>query len=252
MAAGMKPLGAVIPVRLGAAIRSGPTEPFLLFDTHLRTRFGGDGAHLLLSRSVRSAAVQHGRLQGLPVQSSPKFQTLQHQLLDSIGEDACAVFDVGPEIIAPKLILPHGGLQRLEPEVEARETAFSIEQLDALEVVGQKTGDRHEADGGFGMQDMQDNAGGTAFGQVPIVFLAQNAMKPGVCAASLATEGPLRLGALVCGQDTGGDARGLMMQEEEREQESVDDIAMEAKTLLFFVGAGITMERTKTKGPVSD
>jgi hypothetical protein len=87
------------------------------------------------------------------------------------------------------------------------------------------------------MQDVQDDTGGAPFGQIPIMLLAEYAMQPRKRAARITSKGPLRLGPFMAGQNSGGDARRLIMEKEQGEQESMDYVAMQSERLLCFVGA---------------
>jgi len=84
----------------------------------------------------------------------------------------------------------------------------------ALKVTGKEASDRDESNGGFGMHHMQHDAGGATLCQVPIMFLAQDAVQPCICTASFATESAFRLTSARTRQDTSCNARSLSVEEE--------------------------------------
>lgn len=143
-----------------------------------------------------------------------QLQTLHCQLLDPIGQTAGTVFNLGPEVVPPEGILAHSSLQCLKPEVERRKTPLPDRHVVALKVAGKEARDRDESDGGFGVHHMQHDAGGATFSQVPIMFLAQDAVQPCICTASFALESAFRFCGPRTGQDTSRNARGLGVEEE--------------------------------------
>lgn len=213
-------------------------KPLLIFGSnwHLLPGTAGllNGVHLGL-RFFKLLLVR-GRLQ---------LQTLHCQLLDPVSQAAGTVLNLRPEVIAPEGILAHSSLQSLEPKVERRKTSLPHRHVVALKVAGKEARDRDESDGGFGVHHMQHNAGGATFSQVPIMFLAQNAVQPCICTASFALESTFRLSGARTGQDTSRNARRLGVEEEQWDEEGVDDVAVETERLLVLVGAGIAMVRAE-------
>ena len=92
------------------------------------------------------------------------------------------------------------------------------------------------------MHDVQNDAGRATLSQIPVVFLAQDAMQPRIRAPGVTPKSTLWFSRALARQDTRCDARGLGMEEEKREEQGVDDIAVEAEGLLVLVGAGMAME----------
>ena len=70
-------------------------------------------------------------------------------------------------------------------------------------------------------------------------------MQPRIRTPGVTPKSTLWLSRTLARQDTRRDARGLGMKEEQREQQGVDDIAMETERLLVLVGAGMAMKRAK-------
>jgi hypothetical protein len=64
------------------------------------------------------------------------------------------------------------------------------------------------------MQDVQDNAGGAALGQIPIMLLTEDAMQPSIRISCFTTESALGLRPFMGGQDAEGRARCLIMEKE--------------------------------------
>lgn len=220
-------------VSAGLHITVGHLKPLLVFRSNW---------HLFPSAVRLLGSMLWPLLEVLLFRGGLQLQTLQRQLLDPVGQTAGTVFNLRPEVIAPERILAHSILQSLKPEVERRKASFTVRNVVALQVAGKETGDGDESDGGFGMHHMQDNAGGASFCQVPIMFLTQDAMQPCICTPGFTPESAFWFRSPLAGQDTGRDARGLSMEEEQGDEEGVDDIAVEAEGLLVFVGAGMAME----------
>lgn len=92
---------------------------------------------------------------------------------------------------------------------------------------------------------MQNDTGGTAFGQIPIMLFAQNGMQPSISTTRLTTERPFAFCAFVAWQHIGCDTRGLVVEQKEREKDGVDDIAMEPEGFLFLTGGIMAMLGTE-------
>lgn len=91
------------------------------------------------------------------------------------------------------------------------------------------------------MQDVQDDAGGAALSQIPIMFLAENAMQPSISISCFTTKRALRVFTFMAGEGAGSGAGRLVVEEEERKQDGVYDIAVQAKRLFRLVRAGVTV-----------
>lgn len=158
---------------------------------------------------------------------------LANELLHTFGQARRALFDLGPEDIAPEGILAYSGFQGCQPAAKAR---ASTSQLG---------GDGNKADRGFGVEDMVDDAGGAPRGEVPVVLFDQDAMEPGEGTPSLAPKGALGLGTLGTRQGASGNALGLVVDQEQRDEESMDDIAVQAERVLLGRGAFLAVGGTE-------
>ena len=170
------------------------------------------------------------------VQADAELVALANQLLDTLSQTGSAVLDLRPECIAPEGILAHSSLQGGQPTIEAGARASK----DGCH--------SNETDSRLGVQDMQDDAGRAPRGQVPIVLFGQDTRKPGKSTTSLTLEGTLRLCTLLVGQHTGRDSLGLVVDQEKRDEKSVDDVAMEAERLLISRAARVAVGRAEA-GP---
>jgi hypothetical protein len=73
------------------------------------------------------------------------------------------------------------------------------------------------------------------------VFFGQDAVQPGEGAAGFAAECAFGLGAFLAREGAGCDSFGLVVDKEKGDEESVDDIAVEAEGFLFAGGARVSM-----------
>jgi hypothetical protein len=92
-------------------------------------------ARLLLRQvapNVSSGVVQRLRLQALALHSGSEYQTLHHQLLDTIRQRTRAVLNIRPKVIAPERILPDCPFQRIEKEIEAGKSLLRVERAQSL------------------------------------------------------------------------------------------------------------------------
>lgn len=89
---------------------------------------------------------------------------------------------------------------------------------------------------------MKNDASWATLSQIPVVFLSQNAMQPRIRTPGVTPKSSLWLSCALARQDTRRNARGLGMKEEQREEQGVDDIAVETEGLLVLVGAGMAMK----------
>ena len=92
------------------------------------------------------------------------------------------------------------------------------------------------------MHDVKNDASRATLSQIPVVLLAQNAVQPRIRTPGVTPKSTLWLSRALARQDTRRNARGLSMEEEQREEQGVDDIAVETEGLLVLVGAGMAMK----------
>lgn len=193
-------------------------------------RLQGDGAGRCRTLADGGRGLgECGGTKGWAVQGSAEFVALANQLLNTVGQTGSAVLNLRPECVAPEGILADSGLQGGQPAIKAG--------------AGPCEEGRHsdETDSGFGVQDMQDDTGRAPRGQVPIVLFSQDTREPGKGTAGLALEGSLGLSALLARQRAGSDSLGLVIDQEEGDEEGVDDVAMEAEGLLLGGAARVTV-----------
>lgn len=160
---------------------------------------------------------------------------LADELSHTVGQSRSTLLDIGPERVAPERVFADGSLERGQPALEAGASARQLR------------GNGDETYGGLGVENVLDDAGWAAGCEVPVVFLGENAVKPGEGGASLATEGALGLGALLAGESSGGGALGLVVDQEEGDEEGVDDLAVEAESLLLVGSAGESVAGAETR-----
>lgn len=159
-------------------------------------------------------SLEEAGLQGLTIQGGAQLQTLQNQLFDTVGQDTRAILNIGPKVIAPKRILPHGGFQCLEPKVKGRKLPLGTGKFQILEMVREQTSHGDKADGRLRVQDVEGDTGRASLGQIPIMFLGQDAVKPRVSATSFPAECALRLGRSLAWEDAGSYSGSLAVEEE--------------------------------------
>lgn len=155
---------------------------------------------------------------------------LTDQLLHTLSQARRALLDIRPECVPPEWILPDSSLQRCQPAVKPRTRSSKL------------CGHSNKANCRFGVEDVEDNAGRTPRSQVPVMFFFKNAVQPGKGTARVTSKSALGLGALFASQDAGGDSLGLVVDQEEGNEESVDDISVEAERLLVGRGARVAVD----------
>lgn len=189
-----------------------------------------------------------GRFRLVPVLSGGRLQlqALHGQLLDAISQAVGAVLDFGPEIVAPECVFAHSPLQGCQPEVERRQPSLSVRHVVALQMVGKQTSDRDKPDGGLGVHHVQHDAGRAPLHQVPVMFLAQDTVQPGIRTAGFATKRTFGFLGPLAGQHTRCNPRGLAVQQEHRQQQCVNDIAVETERFLAFMRARMSMHSAET------
>lgn len=94
---------------------------------------------------------------------------------------------------------------------------------------------------------MEDDAGGTPCRQIPVMFFGEDAIQPSKGATRITSKRALRLGALLAGENAGGDSLGLVVDQEEGDEESMDDVAVEAEGLLVGLGARVSVKSAETR-----
>ena len=169
------------------------------------------------------------------LQVGGEFVALTNELAHAVSQSRSTLLDIGPESIAPERVFADGGLERGQPALEAGTGARQLR------------GNGHKSDSGLGVEDVLDDAGWAAGCEVPVVFFGENAVEPGKGGASLATEGAFGFGALLAGECSGGGALGLVVDQEEGDEEGVDDIAVEAEGLLLVRSAGESVAGAETR-----
>lgn len=114
-------------------------------------------------------------------------------------------------------------------------------------MVGKKTGDRDKADRGFGVHHVQDDASRASLRQVPVVFLAQYAVQPGICAPGVTSESTFWLCGPLAGQHIRRNTRRLTVQKEHRKKQCVDNVAVKTESFLALVGACMAMHSAEAR-----
>ena len=94
---------------------------------------------------------------------------------------------------------------------------------------------------------MVNDAGGAPLGEVPVVLFDQDTMEPGKGTPRFTSKGALGLGSLGAGQCPGGNAFRLVVDQEQGYQQGMDNVAVQAESILLGGGVGMTVGGAETR-----